>query len=68
MRNVEILKPVSHLGEIVKPLPVGGPVLSVPDHTAEHWIATGAAKAVADAPPPDPDEDDLPKPKKGKAF
>lgn len=50
MRNVEILKQVLHGGQLVKPLPGGGPVLSVEDHTAEHWIATGAAKAAPDSP------------------
>lgn len=51
MRNVEILKQVLHGGQLVKPLPGGGPVLSVEDHTAEHWIATGAAKAAPSTAP-----------------
>jgi hypothetical protein len=50
MRDVAILKQVLHGGRFVQPLPGGGPVLSVPDYTAEHWIATGAARAVVDPP------------------
>jgi hypothetical protein len=50
MKNVEILKQVIHKGEWLKPLPKGGPVVSVADYTADHWIATGAAKAAAETP------------------
>ena len=50
MKHVEILKQVLHLGQWVKPLPNGGPVLSVPDYTADHWIKTGAAKPAGEPP------------------
>lgn len=50
MKNVEILKQVLYLGKWVKPLPKGGPVVSVPDYTADHWIKTGAAKAAGEPP------------------
>jgi hypothetical protein len=54
MKNVKILKQVLHLGQWVKPLPGGGPVLSVPDFTADHWIKTGAAEAASETPKPAP--------------
>lgn len=50
MKNVEILKQVLYLGKWVKPFPKGGPVLSVPDYTADHWVKTGAAKASSETP------------------
>jgi hypothetical protein len=51
MKNVEVLKQVNYGGKFYNPS-LKGPavVLSVPDHTAEHWIATGAAKEIAFKP------------------
>jgi len=51
MKTVEILKQVLFKGQWVKPLAKGGPVVSVPDATANHWIATGAARLPDTAPP-----------------
>lgn len=46
MKNVEVLKQVNYGGKFYNPSLKGPVVLSVPDHTAEHWIATGAAKEI----------------------
>ncbi len=52
MKIVETLKPVVYQAQIVK----SGTTLEVPDHTAEHWIATEAARE----PLPEPAADELP--------
>lgn len=44
--RVEIIKPVGFRGEIVR-----GGVVDAPQKTADHWLATGAAKAAPDTAP-----------------
>lgn len=47
--RVEILKPVAFRGEVQR-----SGTFDVPEKTAEHWIATGAAKSVEPNNPPAP--------------
>lgn len=44
--RVEILKAVMVLGQVKR-----SGIVEVPDATAQHWIATGAAKAAPSTPP-----------------